>query len=272
MPTDHFMIPDLQRVQSLVISTARTELLPRLTHVSRQAKADGSFVTEADFAMQERLTAHLQAQWPHIRLLGEEMPTAEQTRLLAERQPLWCLDPLDGTSNFAAGIPYFAVSLALIHEDRVVLGVVYDPVRDECFAAAEGTAVTLNGNPVQLGRADLALHQSTAVVDFKRLSASLVTRLATAPPYASQRSFGAVALDWCWLAAGRGHLYLHGKQNLWDYAAGHFIFQRAGGHAATLTGEPLFTPALQARAAVGAVDGELFKAWHTWLQATAEDS
>ncbi len=272
MPIKHFMTPDLQHVQSLLIATARTELLPRLAHVSRQTKADGSFVTEADLAMQERLTARLQAQWPHIRLLGEEMSAAEQTRLLADRQPLWCLDPLDGTSNFAAGIPYFAVSLALIQQGRVVLGVVYDPLRDECFAASDDTPATLNGDPLQRACADLALPQSTAVVDFKRLPASLAARLASAPPYASQRSFGAVALDWCWLAAGRGHLYLHGKQNLWDYAAGHFIFQRTGGHAATLTGEPVFTPALQARTAVAAVNSALFTAWHAWLRSTLTDT
>ncbi|HEB94253.1 MAG TPA: inositol monophosphatase family protein [Gammaproteobacteria bacterium] len=266
------MMPDLQHVQSLLIATARTELLPRLAQVSRQTKADGSVVTAADLAMQKRLTARLQAQWPYIRLLGEEMSAAEQTHLLADRQPLWCLDPLDGTSNFAAGIPYFAVSLALIQQGRVVLGVVYDPLRDECFAASDDTPATLNGDPLQRACADLALSQSTAVVDFKRLPVPLVARLASAPPYASQRSFGAVALDWCWLAAGRGHLYLHGKQNLWDYAAGHFIFQHTSGHAATLTGEPVFTPALQARTAVAAVNSELFTAWHAWLQTTLTDT
>ncbi len=266
MPTDHFMIPDLQRVQSLVISTARAELLPRLTHVSRQTKADGSFVTEADFAMQERLTARLQTQWPNIRLLGEEMSAVEQASLFADPRPLWCLDPLDGTSNYASGIPFFAVSLALIQQGRVVLGVVYDPLRDECFSASEDTAASLNGEPLRLGPTGLGLQQSIAVVDFKRLPTALSARLVTATPYASQRSFGAAALDWCWLAAGRGHLYLHGRQNLWDYAAGHFIFQRAGGHAATLDDEPVFTPALQGRSAVAAVDDTLFRAWQDWLQ------
>ena len=269
MPLDDSQIPRLEHLQQLVIDAARAELLPRLARVSRQAKADGSIVTEADLALQERLTARLRRAWPHIQLLGEEMPAEQQAGYLAEPQPLWCLDPLDGTSNFAAGIPYFAVSLALIHQGRVVLGIVYDPVRDECFASAEGAAASLNGSPLQLGAANLGLRQATAIVDFKRLPKALATRLAAEPPFASQRNFGAVALDWCWLAAGRGHLYLHGAQNLWDYAAGHFIFQRAGGHAATLDGEPVFTHGLQTRSAVGAVDGELFSAWHAWLRAAS---
>lgn len=267
MPVDQLVIPDLRQVQSLVIASARAELLPHLSHVASHSKADGSIVTEADLAMQAHLSEQLQARWPHIRLLGEEMTREEQDRLFADQRPLWCLDPIDGTSNFVTGIPYFAVSLALIQQGRVVLGVVYDPLRNECFSASEETPASLNGKPLQAGPRGLALHQCIAVVDFKRLPTALTSRLAGSPPYASQRSFGAAALDWCWLAAGRGHLYLHGRQNLWDYAAGHFIFQRAGGHAATLGGEPVFTPALQTRSAVAALDGELFRAWQDWLQA-----
>lgn len=271
MAVDQGMIPDLQQVQSLVIASARAELLPRLSHVASHTKADGSLVTEADLAMQARLSEQLRAQWPHIRLLGEEMSSAEQSRLFADPRPLWCLDPIDGTSNFATGIPYFAVSLALIQQGRVVLGVVYDPLRDECFSASEEAAASLNGKPLQAGPSGLTLQQCIAVVDFKRLPTALAARLATAPPYASQRSFGAAALDWCWLAAGRGHLYLHGRQNLWDYAAGHFIFLRAGGHAATLAGEAVFTPALQTRSAVAALDGGLFQGWQDWLRANIDE-
>ena len=76
-------------------------------------------------------------------------------------------------------------------------------------------------------------------IDFKRLDGPLATRLATEIPYASQRSFGSVALDWCWLAAGRCHIYLHGRSHLWDYAAGELILAEAGGYSCTLDGEPV---------------------------------
>jgi myo-inositol-1(or 4)-monophosphatase len=74
-----------------------------------------------------------------------------------------------------------------------------------------------------------------------------------------------VALDWCWLAAGRCHAYLHGKQKLWDYAAGSLILQEAGGQAVTLQGENVFVPTLQPRSAAAALDADLFRQWIDWL-------
>ena len=259
------MAYSLALLQQIVVAAAQQELLPRFTHVERRHKADGSVVTEADLAMQERIIGQLLRQWPETVVLGEEMSAEEQLRLLASDRPVWCLDPLDGTSNFAAGIPYFSVSLALLQKGRVELGVVYDPLRNECFCAARDTAPTLNGKPLAVQSPGLSLARTIAMVDFKRLDKDLAMRLAGLPPYASQRSFGSVALDWCWLAAGRGHVYLHGKQNLWDYAAGHFIFQAAGGQAATLAGEAVFANTLQPRSAVAAVDGALFAEWTAWL-------
>ncbi len=178
---------------------------------------------------------------------------------------MWCLDPLDGTSNFAAGIPFFSVSLALLQQGKVLLGMVYDPVRNECFSASLEQGARLNGEPLQVKQTGLELKQTTALIDFKRLEQDLATRLVTAIPYASQRSFGSVALDWCWLAAGRCHLYLHGRSNIWDYAAGNMIFHAAGGYSCTLDGEAIFTHTLTQRSSVAAVDQPLFAAWTEWL-------
>ena len=255
----------LAALQEILVTAARQELLPRFARVERRTKRDGSFVTAADLAMQERIARELLQHWPDTVFLGEEMQAAEQASLLAAGQPVWCLDPLDGTSNFAAGIPYFCVSLALLQHGRVTLGMVYDPLRDECFSASESQGARLNGAPLAVIDSGLALQQATALVDFKRLEAELAVRLVTDSPYASQRSFGSVALDWCWLAAGRCHVYLHGRSNIWDYAAGNFIFDTAGGFSTTLQGEAVFTPALTPRSSVAAVDRPLFQAWSTWL-------
>ncbi|MGB5259775.1 MAG: inositol monophosphatase family protein, partial [Gammaproteobacteria bacterium] len=179
--------------------------------------------------------------------------------------PVWCLDPLDGTGNFATGIPYYCVSLALLKSGRVELGLVYDPVRDECFTAQYAAGAWLDGEPLQVVDSGLTLGQATAVVDFKRLEPALAARLVTDIPYASQRSFGSVALDWCWLAAGRGHIYLHGRSHIWDYAAGSLIFSEAGGHSVSLDGAAVFARALVPRSAVAAVDRGLFEAWTNWL-------
>jgi myo-inositol-1(or 4)-monophosphatase len=262
------MTYSLTVLQDMIIPAAREELLPRFTRVERQHKRDGSVLTEADLAVQSRLAVQLQQQWPETVFLGEEMATTDQAGLLASGQPVWCLDPLDGTSNFAAGIPFFSISLALLQQGEVLLGVVYDPVRDECFSASPAQGARLNGEPLRVKQTGLELEQTTALIDFKRLEKDLATRLVTAIPYASQRSFGSVALDWCWLAAGRCHIYLHGRSNIWDYAAGNMIFHAAGGYSCTLDGDAIFTHALTPRSSVAAVDQSLFSAWTEWLGIT----
>jgi myo-inositol-1(or 4)-monophosphatase len=262
----------LECLREVVVSAACEELLPRFARVERGRKADGSIITEADLVVQQRIAGELRKHWPDTVFLGEEMSAAEQDALLQQDKPLWCLDPLDGTSNFAAGIPYFSVSLALLEQGRVMAGIVYDPVRDECFTALRGTGAWLNGAALTAVPAGVTLQQATSLVDFKRLPRELAVRLVTGIPYASQRSFGSVALDWCWIAAGRCHVYLHGRQNIWDYAAGHLVLQEAGGHSMTLSGEPVFINALQPRSAVAAVDMDLFGEWIRWLGITAGKS
>lgn len=256
---------DLKKLRIHVANAAREELLPRFNHCVRKEKADGSIVTEADLATQKYLQQVLQQEYPEIAFFGEEMSSTEQEALLQSGQSLWCLDPLDGTRNFVSGIPHFAVSLALLHEQRAELGIVYDPVRDECFSASRGQGSWLNDLPIENDPLDLELSQSTALIDFKRLPTELSSRLVTEHPYASQRSFGSAALDWCWLAVGRSHVYLHGRSNLWDYAAGHLVFQEAGGFSTTLDGEAFFNYSLQPRAAVGALDRKMFDTWCQWL-------
>jgi len=259
-------LPELKQLQQIVIRAAREELLPRFTRVDRNDKADGSFITEADLAAQQRIETELKQHWPDIALLGEEMTEAEQNSLIKDQsRPLWILDPLDGTSNFAAGLPFFSTSLALLHQGEIVLGVVYDPSRDECFSARKGDGAWFNGQPLGQHRPQGPLKKGTALVDFKRLPAELANRLVNETPYSSQRSHGSVALDWCWMAAGRCHVYLHGKQKLWDYAAGYLVFSEMAGHACTLAGEPVFQPNLEPRTAVASLDQSLFQEWTEWL-------
>lgn len=255
----------LDAVISTVVSTSKQELIPRYSKVCREHKTDGSIVTEADTVMQEKLQQSLLKLLPNSVVLGEEMSTEQQARALASGKSVWCLDPLDGTSNFAFGIPYFAVSLALIEDGRVSFGLVYDPVRDECFTA-ENTKAYLNNKIICIETTNLPLQQSTAIIDFKRLTNKLSVALVSNSPFASQRNFGASALDWCWLAVGRGHVYLHGSQNIWDYAAGQFVFECAGGKSQTFTGESVFKHALEKRSALAAVDAGLFKQWRKWIK------
>ena len=262
--------PDIDTLAALVVAAADAEVLPRFGHVVARGKADGSLVTEADLAMQERLRRALDARWPQAAFLAEEMPAAAQQAALAGGAGgVWCLDPLDGTTNYAAGFPYFAVSLAWICGGQVRLGIVYDPVRRELYAAEQGGGARLNGVPLRVLERGGRLAEAVAVVDFKRLPTDVAIRLATRAPFRSQRNLGAVALDWCWLAAGRFDLYLHGAQRLWDYAAGRLVYAEAGGAPClleSLDGECVQELTLAPRTAVAAATRPLRDAWLAWLR------
>jgi len=260
MKIDHSM---LQQLELLLRKAAVSELMPRFRHMERHFKSDGSIVTEADHACQDKITQALQQQWPEIALLGEEMPESQQNALMQQSQTaLWVLDPLDGTSNFAAGIPCFSISLALLINGKVQLGLIYDPTREECFSALFGKGAWLNGERLQVNdEAVMPLSNCMAQIDFKRLPKPLAAQIASHPPYSSQRSFGSGALDWCWLAAGRVQLYLHGKQKLWDYSAGQLILTEAGGQSCTLEGEDVFQNSLTPRSVIAASQEEYFELW-----------
>jgi myo-inositol-1(or 4)-monophosphatase len=248
---------------------ADEELMSRFNRVDARVKADGSLVTEADLAMQGRMQRELARIFPDYGFLGEEMELGQrQIQINRPGAGLWVLDPLDGTSNYVAGIPYFAVSLALVIDRRVALAVVYDPARQELFHALAGQGVRLNGETLLKYPAPATLQKAIAVVDYKRLPATLARHLAAAPPYSSQRSFGSVALDFCWIAAGRGHVYLHGRHNLWDYAAGLTILHEAGGHSITLEGWQELALDLRPRSTAAALDAALFAEWCSWLGVT----
>ncbi len=256
---------DIPTLKQIITTAACEELLPRFADVQRSIKVDGSFLTEADLAVQARISQALKEHYPDTAFLGEEMTTEEQHELLTNSDSLWCLDPLDGTSNFAVGTPYYAISLALIERGVPMLGIVYDPNRDEYFVGIRGQGAWLNDAPLRIMPADLPLSQSTALIDFKRLPKSLSMNLVNHQPYASQRSYGSVALDWCWLAASRVHVYLHGASNIWDYAAGLLIFSEAGGVSSTLEGEAIYSNDLSKRSSVGALDQATFDEWTDWL-------
>ena len=246
---------------------AAEEIMPRYLKVAHQHKSDGSLCTDADIATQTALARKLQAIC-NVPVLGEEMTEDEQHAIWHSAQEgLWCVDPIDGTSNFVHGLPYFAVSVALLRDGKSVLGVVYDPVSDEMFAAESGRGAYLNGEKL-FGRVTaLTMNRALANVDLKRLTAGLAATLATRPPCASQRNFGASALDWCYTAAGRYDLYLHGGQKLWDYAAGALILSETGGYACCIESDDFAAGNVWQRSVIAARSETLFDEWKKWIRA-----
>jgi myo-inositol-1(or 4)-monophosphatase len=261
------MSATLKAVVAAVKLVASEEIMPRYLKVAHQRKSDGSLCTEADTAAQEALTKKLQAII-NAPVLGEEMTPEQQSALWQQgREGLWCVDPIDGTSNFVRGLPYFAVSVALLKDGKSVLGAVYDPVAEEMFAAEAGKGAFLNGERLITRETAGSMEQALAGVDLKRLSTNLVAQLATQPPYASQRNFGASTLDWCYTAAGRFDMYLHGGQKLWDYAAGTLILWEAGGHACCIEHDDFSQGDIWHRSVIAAADEKLFEEWKSWVRA-----
>ncbi len=260
------MSPILERVIAAVREVGRDEVMPRYLKVAHTRKHDGSLFTEADMAAQQALTERLQAIAPYP-VLGEEMDETAQQRLWdAGEAGLWCVDPIDGTTNFVSGLPFFAMSIALMRGGRSVLGVVYDPQADECFYSEAGGGAWVDGERLPIKQPPAELRRSLAGIDFKRLPRPLAGRLAAQHPYSSQRNLGASTLDWCYLAAGRLHVYLHGGQKLWDYAAGCLILEEAGGIVTCLSGGASFwSGSPWTRSVVAALTPELHRQWVAWL-------
>ena len=257
------LVESVKKAAHQVLVSLSSEVTANTNH---QNKKDGSIVTVADERMQAVLRDELKAQYPAIAFLGEEMSHEQQQQTLQSTDTyIWCLDPLDGTTNYSNGLPFWAVSLALMNADGVVFGVVYDPLRDECFSAIKGEGAQLNGERLYCSSDPLSIKQAVANIDFKRLPQELSQKLIREPVYRSQRNMGACALEWCWLAAGRFQLYLHGGMKHWDYAAGSLILAEANGFACTLENDTVFNLKRENQSVVAATNENLFNEWNKYL-------
>lgn len=258
----------LNKLHVLVREVARSEVMPRFLDVAVSRKPDGSLLTEADLAAQAVFAERL----PEIidcPMLGEEMTSQRQMELWKHnRQGLWVVDPIDGTNNFINGLPHFALSCAYVKNGRSQMGVIYNPVSDECFYAERGKGAFLNGRPLPARNVEKQLHEAIAGVEIKYLrSGKLSSRMNTLAPFGSLRSMGSSTLDWCYLAAGRYDIYVHGGQKLWDYAAGALILEEAGGSLATLEGDDFWSGEhVFKRSVVAGLHQGLFARWLKWIR------
>ncbi|MBQ9260353.1 MAG: inositol monophosphatase family protein [Neisseriaceae bacterium] len=259
----------LQRIQHLIRQTTAEEIMPRFLRVGASTKADGTLMTEADLSAQQALMTGLK-QIIDCPALGEEMSSDEQRHLWYNNPDgLWVIDPIDGTTNFVAGIPHFAVSVAFVKNGESQMGVTFDPFCDEMFYAVKGQGAFLNGTPLPLRQnACHSLRDAVAAVEVKYLrSGTLAHRMQNLSPCRSQRNMGCSTLDWCYLASGRFDVFLHGGQKLWDYAAGSLIATEAGGQLATLEGDDFWSGKHTfKRSVIAAIEPKLFTAWLKWVR------
>lgn len=255
----------LDRLETELPKLSLNKLTPFFERTTATQKQDGSIVTEADIAMQLAVQDMLRELTPAIPLLGEEMSASEQQQILDSGGSFWCLDPLDGTNNFHHGMPLYAVSLALMQQDSAQIGLVFDPVRNECFSAESGSGLRINSQKALLPQHPELMNECLASVDFKRLEQSARLKFMHNMPFKSQRNIGTCALEWAWLAAGRIQLLLHGGEKLWDYAAGTLLVSEAGGISCSFDQKPVYNQSLDSRPVVASASQSLQQQWVGFL-------
>jgi myo-inositol-1(or 4)-monophosphatase len=193
-------------------------------------------VTSVDRESERIIVDLLQRNFPDHGILAEE----ETDRRSSESRYLWIIDPLDGTTNFAHGYPQFCVSIALQCDGEVVLGLVYDPLRSECFRAIRGGGATLNGNSIRASAID-ELDKALLATGFPydhREKADFYLAYFKAFTIRSQgiRRNGSAALDLCYVACGRLEGFWEFNLKPWDTAAGALIVNEAGGRLSNFHG------------------------------------
>ncbi len=256
---------DLQKIVTAVKAVAAAEIVPRFRSVRIERKADGSILTEADTAAQAALEISLQRIFD-CTVLGEEMLEAEQKRIWEESEWCWCVDPLDGTGNFANGKPYFGVSVALVLNKVSQIGVVFDPNRDEVYYARRGAGAWMNGKPLRAPHKGIAMSEALAEVGLYKRLGVLKAALFGHPPFRKLTMSGASVLQWCDLAMGRVDLFVHPGENPWDYAAGALILEEAGGRLSSYTHDQYWFDSVWQRSAIATSQPALFDEWVAWVR------
>jgi myo-inositol-1(or 4)-monophosphatase len=250
----------------LVREVGRAEILPRARRVRGEHKSDGSLFSEADTATQAALIPRLR-RLLDCPVIGEEMAKDAQRAAWGEGTgAAWCVDPIDGTTNFLQGIPYYAVSVALLERGRPTLGVVHNPATGETFHAAAGRGAFLDGEPIVPRAAPASLARSVASLELKRIPDAAARRIVAKRPWYSYRNFGAAALDWCWLAAGRFDVYVHASHMLWDYAAGSLVLAEAGGAMSTFDSDDFFLGEPWSKSVLAARTPQLLADWQGFIR------
>jgi len=245
----------LKNLSSLLKEAGETILVPAFhKHASKKSiKSDGSVVTETDLQCQQFIQSALSNLDPNIGFLGEEMTKDEQVAALNSGGRFWCVDPLDGTTNFTIPLPHFGSSVALIEDGVPTLACIHDPLLAESFTAAKGGGAHLNGSPIRI-TPESTLSHAVGFIDFKRLDEARAINLATKKLFRSQRNIGTCALEWAWLAAGRAHFIIHGGEKVWDYAAGLLLAEEAGAIVTDFEKRPPFHTAQLSSSIIAASD------------------
>ncbi|WP_123043403.1 inositol monophosphatase family protein [Cohnella candidum] len=227
-------------------------------------------VTEVDKGCERLIRNLIATHFPHHAFLGEEgvEPGPEASAKALEQasgaEYLWIVDPIDGTTNYVHGFPFYSVSIALAHRGQVIVGVIYDPVRDELFLAERGKGAYVHGRLMQVSK-ETSLSQSLVATGFpadhlQALPANMAGIQAMAPKVRNLRVAGSAALQLAYVAAGRLSGFWEIGLSAWDIAAGSLLVEESGGRITDTQGEPYHLGVRNVAASNGKIHEELIGA------------
>jgi len=229
---------ELRVAESLARAAGKRMNRERREGFSVGYKGANDLVTDIDLSIETFLQRELKQAFPQDTVVGEELETAEGG---GEAPRTWLIDPIDGTLNFSRDIPMYCVSIALQEAGESVVGVVYDPRRDELFSARAGHGAMLNGRPLEVAETD-ALGAALLVTGFPRSledveEDNVVNFARLTRSSRGVRRLGSAALDLAYVAAGRLDGFWEYYLKPWDTAAGYLLVREAGGRVTDIDGE-----------------------------------
>ncbi|MEX1031372.1 MAG: inositol monophosphatase family protein [Paenibacillaceae bacterium] len=224
-------------------------------------------VTEVDKGAEQLIRKLINTHFPQHHFLGEESvgpgPDASKTAIAeaVNAEFLWIVDPIDGTTNFVHGFPFFSVSIALAHNGEVIVGVVYDPIHDEVFVAEKGKGAYLKGKRIHVSceerLADSLIATGFPADHLKSLPINIAGIASVAPKVRNLRIAGSAALHLAYVAAGRLSGFWEIGLNSWDIAAGALLISESGGTVSDTEGQPFTLATRNILATNGHVHQEL---------------
>ena len=237
--------PEMELAIELAQAAGRIQM-ERYEHLDDiRAKGPRDVVTEVDHLCEGLVMRAVQERYPSDTFYAEEIGRVAATSAL-ESGRVWIVDPLDGTINYANGIPFFCISIALVADGRPVIGVVYDPTRDEMFTGASDGPSLRNGVEIRVGDKELLTDAVATLAIGGR--GTIRKRHAAIKAIRAHRSMGSAALTLSYVACGRFDIYGQGAGlSAWDVAAAGLIAERAGATVTSLEGGPWFDLAYPAK-------------------------
>ncbi len=237
------MVQELLQTAVQAAQAAADWLQPKVNHAQiASEKGYLDIVTESDLAADAIIQGIIRQNHPDHFILSEESEIAKSIRTWRpDDRVWWCIDPIDGTTNFARGLPSWGIEIAVGKGKDILAGVVYDVARQDIFAAGKGLGATLNQQPIHT-KSDITLQWSLINTDWHTLPEKRRRQMAMThdlmPDVRSLRTWGTSALALAHIAAGYMDMYFKLDFNLWDVAGGVLLIQEAGGAVTCLDGSP----------------------------------